>query len=73
MGLQTDVYNELKNKKFYLEKDLLNIFSGEIVFTSYKEKVLRVESILKEIAVIATAFSLVETYIESEEDERLDK
>jgi hypothetical protein len=73
MGLQTDVYNELKNKKYYLEKDLLKIFSGEIIFTSYKEKVLRVESILKEIAIIAMAFSLVETYIEPEENERTDK
>jgi len=63
MGLQNDVFNELKNKKFYLEKDLIEIFSGKISFQSYEDKIKRITHIINEISIIATSFNLVELYI----------
>lgn len=66
MGLQDDIFNELKNDKYFLEKDLDDIISGKISFPTYRTKIEKLKSNIKEIALIATAISILEIYVKDD-------
>lgn len=64
MGLKIDIGDHLRNEKYYLEQDLVSILDNDSI--TYKQKVKTISAILKKIALIGSAYNLIEIYIKED-------
>jgi hypothetical protein len=63
--LRTDLVNELRNQKYYLEQDLVRLVSSQA--TSYKGRLKEIKECLVEIGKCNTGIALTDVYMPAQE------
>jgi len=64
---RTDLVNELRNQKYYLEQDLVRLVNNPI--TSYKARLDEIKECLFEIGKCNTAIALSDVYLPEQKQE----
>jgi len=64
---RTDLVNELRNQKYYLEQDLIRLVNGNV--TSYKGRLEEIKECLVEIGKCNTAIALTDVYMPPQEQQ----
>lgn len=64
---RTDLVNELRNQKYYLEQDLVRLVNNPV--TSYKGRLDEIKECLVEIGKCNTAIALTDVYLTTPEEQ----
>lgn len=65
---RTDLINELRNQKYYLEQDFVRLVNSQA--ESYKGRLNEIKDVFVEIGKINTALALAETYLPIQQQEQ---